>query len=208
MMRVDPASCRAEDLAAARDWLRAGRIVAYPTDTFYGLAVDPTNAAAVQALFDLKGRDPRVAMPLIAASMEQVRAIAGPLNDASSRLARAAWPGPLSLVLDASPAIAAEVHASRHTIAIRIPAHRVASALADAFGGAITATSANVSGEPPVSSAGALGVVGRDPRVIVVDGGTTPGGAPSTIVDARGDAPVLIRDGAIAWNRVLDWLKR
>jgi tRNA A37 threonylcarbamoyladenosine synthetase subunit TsaC/SUA5/YrdC len=59
-----------------------------------------------------------------------------------------------------------------------------------------------------VSSADALGVIGRDPRVLVVDGGATPGGTPSTIVDARGDAPVLIRDGAIAWNRVLDWLKR
>jgi L-threonylcarbamoyladenylate synthase len=208
MMRVDPANCRAEDLAAARDWLRAGHVVAYPTDTFYGLAVDPTNTAAVQALFDLKGRDPRVAMPLIAASMAQVRAIAGPLNDPSSRLARAAWPGPLSLVLDASPAVAAEVHAGRGTIAIRIPAHRVACALAEALGGAITSTSANVSGEPPVSSADALGVIGRDPRVLVVDGGATPGDTPSTIVDARGDAPVLIRDGAIAWNRVLDWLKR
>jgi L-threonylcarbamoyladenylate synthase len=208
MMRVDPAGCRAEDLAAARDWLRAGHVVAYPTDTFYGLAVDPTNTAAVQALFDLKGRDPRVAMPLIAASMGQVRAIAGPLNAPSSRLARAAWPGPLSLVLDASPAVATEVHAGRGTIAIRIPAHRVACALAEAFDGAITATSANVSGEPPVSSADALGVIGRDPRVLVVDGGATPGGTPSTIVDARGDAPVLIRDGAIAWNRVLDWLKR
>jgi L-threonylcarbamoyladenylate synthase len=207
MTRVDPATCRAEDLAAARDWLRAGGIVAFPTDTFYGLAVDPTSAAAVQALFDLKGRDPRVAMPLVAASMAQVRSAAAAIDDASSRLARAAWPGPLSLVLDASPAIAAEVHAGRHTIAIRIPAHRVAAALAEAFGGAITATSANVSGEPPVSSAGALGLVGRDPRVLVVDGGTTPGGAPSTIVDARGDAPMLIRDGAIAWKRVLDWLE-
>jgi L-threonylcarbamoyladenylate synthase len=207
MTRVDPATCRAEDLAAARDWLRAGGIVAFPTDTFYGLAVDPTSAAAVQALFDLKGRDPRVAMPLVAASMAQVRSAAAAIDDASSRLARAAWPGPLSLVLDASPAIAAEVHAGRRTIAIRVPAHRVAAALAEAFGGAITATSANVSGEPPVSSAAALGVVGRDPRVLVVDGGTTPGGAPSTIVDARGDAPVLIRDGAIAWKRVLDWLE-
>ncbi len=208
MMRVDPATCRAEDLAAARDWLRAGGIVAFPTDTFYGLAVDPTNTAAVRALFDLKGRDARVAMPLIAASMAHVRAVAGPINDASLRLARAAWPGPLSLVLDASPAVATDVHAGRGTIAIRIPAHRVASELAEAFGGAITATSANVSGEPPVSSADALGVIGRDPRVFVIDGGATPGGVPSTIVDARGDAPVLIRDGAIAWNRVLDWLER
>jgi L-threonylcarbamoyladenylate synthase len=103
--------------------------------------------------------------------------------------------------------MAAEVHGGAGTIAIRVPDHRVARALADAFGAPITATSANRSGEPPVQSAGELTFHADAGMLLVIDGGVTPGGAPSTIVDARGDAPVLVRAGAIAWNRVLESLQ-
>lgn len=202
-MRVDPVEGGPLDLAEARDWLRAGRIVAFPTDTFYGLAADPSSPDAVRALFDVKGRDASMAMPLIAARLDQVRRAGGPLNAAAERLARAFWPGPLSIVLDAAGTIVPEVHAGRQTVAIRIPAHRIAVALAEAFGGAITATSANLSGQPPVSRASALGPVAADPRVLVVDAGETPGGAPSTIVDVRDDPPRLIRPGALAWEDIL-----
>jgi L-threonylcarbamoyladenylate synthase len=205
MMRVDPATCTVADLAQACAWIRAGGIVAYPTDTFYGLAVDPTSDAAVAALFDVKGRDATVAMPLIAASTAQVQAVAA-IDAASSRLARAFWPGPLSLVLDALPAVASAVHAGRYTVALRVPAHRVAQALAAACGLPITSTSANRSGEPPVSTVEGLATLARDPRLLVVDGGVTPGGLPSTIVDARVVPPRLVREGAIAWSRVLDCL--
>ena len=208
MILVDPATCRAEDLEPARLWLQSGHIVALPTDTFYGLAVDPTSEAAVRALFDLKGRDPRTAMPLIAASLAQVQALLGALGASSRRLADAFWPGPLSLILDAPDRIAPAVHGGRRTVAIRVPAHPVARGLAAAFGGVVTATSANRSGEPPASTVEGLGPVGVDPRVLVIDGGAAPGGAPSTIVDARGAQPVLVREGAIAWIRVLDCLQR
>lgn len=205
MIRVDPAACAVADLSEACDWIRGGGVVAYPTDTFYGLAVDPTSDAAVAALYDLKGRDPGVAMPLIAASTTQVRVVAE-MDAASSRLAEAFWPGPLSLVLDALPVVSPAVHAGRHTVAVRVPAHRVAQMLAAACGVPITSTSANRSGEPPVSTVVGLAVLARDPRLLVIDGGVTPGGLPSTIVDARLAPPRLVREGAIAWNRVLDCL--
>jgi len=206
MIRVDPATCTVADLVEASAWIRAGGVVAYPTDTFYGLAVDPTSDTAVAALFDLKGRDPGVAMPLIAASLAQTMAITTSIDDASSRLARTFWPGALSLILDAGPAISPAVHAGRHTIAVRVPAHRVEQTLAAACGTAITSTSANRSGALPVSTADGLAELAADPRVRVVDGGATPGGLPSTIVDVRSGPPRLIREGAIAWNRVLDCL--
>lgn len=202
MIRVDPDACTPADLAAACAWIAGGGIVAYPTDTFYGLAVDPASAEAVQALFDAKGREASMAMPLIAASAAQVETIAE-LDAASRRLADAFWPGPLSLVLTARPVIAPAVHAGRGTVAVRVPAHRVAQVLAEGCGRAITATSANRSGQPPVAVAADLDAIARDPRVLVVDGGTTPGGRPSTIVDARG-VPQLVREGAIPWSRVLD----
>jgi len=202
-IRIETAQPLARALQPAIDWLRDGRIVAFPTDTLYGLAVDPKSSAAVRALFDLKGRTARMALPLIAASTDQVAAFFGPLGAVSARLAGEFWPGPLSLVLDAPSSVVTEVHAGRRTLAIRVPAHDIARALARAWGAPLTATSANRTGEAPTNSADALGAIADDDRVLVIDGGVAPGGAPSTIVDARGTLPVLVREGAIAWDRVL-----
>jgi L-threonylcarbamoyladenylate synthase len=203
---VDPSICRLEDLAPAVEWLRRGGVVAFPTDTFYGLAVDPWSPAAVQALFDVKGRDAQQALPLVGASTAQVEAACGPLPATASRLAAAFWPGPLSLVLDAPASIAAEVHAGHGSIAIRVPDQAIGRALCEAFGRPVTATSANRSGDPPARSLDDLGAVGADERVWIVNGGLSPGGRPSTIVDARGARVACVRAGAIAWPRVLESL--
>jgi L-threonylcarbamoyladenylate synthase len=146
-------------------------------------------------------------LPLIAASADQVVSRCGALNAASARLARVFWPGPLSLVLDAPQWIADAVHAGTRTVAVRVPAHMVARALAERFGSLITSTSANLTGQPPASAASSLAPMAADARVLVIDGGDTPGGAPSTIVDVRGARAVCVRAGAIAWNRVLESLE-
>jgi L-threonylcarbamoyladenylate synthase len=125
---------------------------------------------------------------------------------ATARLARAFWPGPLALLVDAPAWMAGGVHAGTGAVAVRVPAHGLARALAAAFGAPVTATSANRSGEPPASSASALAPIAADARVLVVDGGPTPGGAPSTIVDARGARAVCVRAGAVPWDRVLELL--
>lgn len=206
MLRVDPSRCTEADLAAAVEWLRAGKLVAYPTDTFYGLAADPASETAIRGLFALKGREASAAIPLVASSVAQVEMWCG-LSQLSRRLADEFWPGPLSLVCEAPARVVAAVHAGRRTVAIRVPNHPIARALASAFGGPVTATSANRSGEAAVDCATALPWV-NDDRVLVVDGGETAGGAPSTIVDVRDRAPLLIREGAIAWDRVLHSLQR
>lgn len=206
MITVDPARCSVTDLDAAVQWLRAGHIVAYPTDTLYGLAADPTSEDAIRGLFALKGRSASAAIPLIAASLVQVEGWCG-LSQLSRRLAKTFWPGPLSLICEAPSTVVAAVHAGRRTVAIRVPDHLVARTLAEGLGRPITSTSANRSGEPAVDRAAALPWI-DDPRVLVVDGGSTAGGAPSTIVDARNHAPVLVREGAIAWDRVLHSLQR
>jgi L-threonylcarbamoyladenylate synthase len=206
MLRVDPAGVTANDLAPAVEALRRGQIVAFPTDTFYGLAVDPSSERVVHVLFALKGRAPAAAIPLVAGSLAQVERWCT-LSRSSRTLASTFWPGPLSLICDAPDAVVTAVHGGRRTVAVRVPDHPVARALTDAFGAPLTATSANPSGAPPASRA--LDVPwNRDDMVLIVDGGQTPGGAPSTIVDARGGTPVLIRDGAVAWNRVLHSLQR
>jgi L-threonylcarbamoyladenylate synthase len=129
------------------------------------------------------------------------------LGSTDARLAARFWPGPLSLVFDAPASVAPETHAGRRSIAIRVPAHAVARSLCEAFGGPVTATSANRAGAPPARAAGELGSVGDDPHVLIIDGGEVPGGAPSTIVDARARPPLLVREGAISWTRVLESLQ-
>jgi L-threonylcarbamoyladenylate synthase len=143
-------------------------------------------------------------MPLVAASTAQVDEWCGGLDSASARLARVFWPGPLSLIVDVPPGVVDAVHGGVRSVAVRVPAHVVARALAASFGAPITATSANRSGAVPAAVAGALGALADDPQVLVIDSGPTPGGEPSTIVDARHAPPRLVRAGAVAWDRVLD----
>lgn len=206
LVRIDPASFDVAALAPAVEWLRSGRVVAFPTDTFYGLAVDPASASAVRELFDLKGRAADMPVPLVAGSSAQVIEAFGSIGGAAGRLAARFWPGPLSLLLDAPASIDAHVHGGTGAVAVRVPDHPIARALALAFGRPVTATSANRTGAPPVRTADALALGPRE-SLLVVDGGVTPGGGPSTIVDARAGPARLVRAGAIAWDRVLESLQ-
>lgn len=190
-------------LQVAAVWILSGRVVAYPTDTFYGLAVDPSSPEAVAALFALKGRAAEMAVPLVAASLEQVEESFGRLTGQSEHLARVFWPGPLSLILDAPTWMAPAVLGGGGTAAVRVPDHAVARQLAAAVGRPITATSANPSGAPPARHANDLQWLAAGADVLLLDGGVTRGGLPSTLVDARGATPRCLRAGAIAWDRVL-----
>lgn len=205
MLRVNPANARAVDLTPAVAWLRKGGIVAFPTDTLYGLAVDATSADAVAGLFELKGRE-SAALPFVAASRQQVEAWCG-LSERDARLASTFWPGPLTLIRPVPPDVVRQAHAGLGTVAVRVPDHSIARALAEAWGSPVTATSANRSGQPPASRVADLASIAST-RLLIIDGGDAPGGAPSTIVDAREEPPRLVRAGAVAWERVLDSLQR
>ena len=207
MRRVAVNAERPEPVAIAQavEVLRGGGVVAFPTDTLYGLAADPRDGDAIARLFALKGRAMTVAVPLIASDFEQAVTAAefGPMP---RRLADAFWPGPLSLVVPAKPGISPTVLAGGSTVAIRVPAHAVARELARAFGFCVTATSANPSGHRPPDYADA--VVQALPDVdLLLDAGHVPGGEPSTIVSFDNDIPILVRAGALAWDRVLKSLQ-
>jgi L-threonylcarbamoyladenylate synthase len=196
----DPAA-----IAAAVEVLRAGGVVAFPTDTLYGLAVDPRNAEAVERLFALKARDRNVAVPLVSSDLEQAM-MAGEFGPRERRVADVFWPGPLSVVVPARPVIARASRGGGRTIAIRVPAHAVARELAAAFGFCVTATSANTAGQPPAVSASAVALALPDVDLLL-DGGHAPGGAPSTLVAFDNDGPVLLRAGVVAWDRVIKSLQ-
>lgn len=195
-----------ERLEHAAGVLRRGGVVAYPTDTLYGLAADPRSAAAVAKLFTVKERTPGHAIPLIAADLAQVEE-AAVMTALAYRLAHSFWPGPLSLVLQARPGIVTSIRAADHSIAIRIPASDPARALARAAGFCITSTSANLSGQPPTADPLVLRRAMGERLDDLLDGGMAPGGLPSTIVDARGPVVSLVRAGAVPWERVLESLQ-
>jgi len=203
---VDPGSPQRDAIQEAAKWILSGGIVALPTDTLYGLAADPFSTAAVARLFLVKGRAAERAVPLIAADAEQVTVHLGPLSAAAARLAERFWPGPLTLLVAAPRGLAPDVTGGTGRVGVRVPAHDVARAICRAAGRPITATSANLSGEPataePAEVERTLGA-GID---LLIDTGPTRGGAPSTIVDATGAEPALVRAGAIAWDEIRVWL--
>ena len=192
----DPAVIR-----EAGDMIRAGLVVAYPTDTLYGLAVDPRNAEAVKRLYALKGRAESSPLTLIAADLAHVRAV-GEMTPHAERLAERWWPGPLTIVVRAHAILAPETLAGGSTVGVRIPDHAVAVALARDTGFAITATSANRSDAPAASTADAVALSLPDVDGIV-DAGPVRGGAPSTLVDASQSDVTLVRHGVVPWDKVL-----
>jgi L-threonylcarbamoyladenylate synthase len=205
-MRVN--AVHPDDVAMRRavEILARGGVVAFPTETLYGLAVDATDRLAVDRVFTLKGRDRGVAIPLIASDRGQVDAWVGTLDATAERLAARFWPGPLTLVLPASARLPRALLAGGHTVAVRVSAHPVASALARALGKPITSTSANRSGDPATALADEVEAALGDAIDAILDAGACPGGPPSTIVDVTGAVPRLVREGAVPWERVLEFL--
>lgn len=204
---VDPRRPDAALLREVAGVLAAGEVVAYPTDTFYGLAVDPRSPVAVKRLFAAKGRAAETVVPVIAADLDQVAAQVGRMTDDDRRLATHLWPGPISLIIEAWPALVPGVTSADGTVAVRVPALAVAREIARAAGHPITATSANLTGRPaavtPDEVIRALG----EAVALIVDAGPAAGGPPSTIVRVRMGRAELVRAGAIPWSRVLELLQ-
>ena len=177
-------------------WLRRGGVVAYPTDTLYGLGADVFSPRAVARVFQVKGRPEGMALPVLLADPADLEGVAAQVPEAARRLARRLWPGPLTLVVRRHPRVPAAVTGGRDTVAVRVPDHPVPRALCRRLGSPITGTSANRSGGPdPVTAEDVRRQLG-DVVDYIIDGGPAPAGRPSTIVDVSGAAPRVLRLGA------------
>lgn len=187
-------------LSAARRALASGEVVAFPTETFYGLAADARSGSAAVKVFAAKGRPADAPIALIAKDLEDVRRLSDrALPDSAVALAAAFWPGPLTLVIHASTDVPSALTAGTGTIGVRVSPHPIAAALCEAF--PITATSANVTGRPALRHASA--VAAELPGIaMVLDGGETPGGLASTLVDLTQDPPRILRDGAVTADAI------
>jgi L-threonylcarbamoyladenylate synthase len=188
---TDPAT-----LQQAVATLRNGGLVAYPTDTVYGLAALPTDDAAIDRLFAAKGRDVEKAVPLLIASPADLALVAGDVPEAVRLLMHAFWPGALTIVLPRAAGFRSK--ALDGTVAVRVPDHPVPRELVRLLGAPITGTSANVSGGPDPLAADDVRAQLGEAVDLIIDGGPCPGGRPSTVVDCTVDPPRVVRQGPVS----------
>lgn len=182
---------------------RGGGLIVYPTETFYGLGADPFNPEAIKKLFLLKGRPAESPVSVIVKDVEMLSRITARVPPLAARLMDRFWPGPLTIVFDALPGVPDELTAKTGAIAARVSSNPVCRRLLDELDAPITATSANPSGKDPAASVAAVLDYFESRIDILIDGGPLAGGAGSTIVDCRGDAPVIVRHGRITEAEIM-----
>lgn len=187
--------------------LRAGEAVVFPTETFYGLGVDALNRAALERLFQLKGRDPGKPVALIAADLLMVARVVTEIPPVARRLARQFWPGPLTIVLPARPELARELTNGDGGVGIRVSPHPTAMELTRRLDSPITATSANLAGEPSARTLTQAWNSFGSAVAAYVDGGTLNGESPSTVIALEGASIRIIRSGAVPEDKVKQALR-
>ena len=202
ILRMDPAVVDARLIEEIASILLGDGVMAYPTETFYGLGAAGLSARAVSKIYKLKGRDPGKPLSLMASDLDMVREIAGEPTPAFLALAEEFWPGSLTLVLKAADMLPAFLKGPGGSVAVRIPPVAWIRRLAHELSQPLTATSANLSGGRETSDAAAVTAVFEGKIDLVIDGGMTPGGAPSTIVDLTGPEPRVLRQGVIPEAKV------
>jgi L-threonylcarbamoyladenylate synthase len=181
----------------AATFIKRGRVVAIPTDTFYGLCADPFNLAAVERVYRVKGRPESQALPILVNSIEQAVTLIRDVPNSFLMLAHKFWPGALTLIVEATHRLPLKVTGNTGRVAVRWPASKIATALIESAEGPITGTSANLSGHPSCSNAQQI-VEQLDGRLpLILDGGESGSTLASTIVRIDGDEWSIAREGAV-----------
>ena len=178
------------DIDAAKKYIQEGKVIAFPSDTCYGLAVDPTNPEAMQRLYALKSRSPEKAVSIIFPSINAAKEWAK-VPKGTEEILKSNLPGPFTFLLTPTPAYPLNTEA----VAIRIPDNPHTKKLSDVLGSSYTATSANISNEPACYSPSEMKVQGLHPDFII-DAGELPHNEPSTVIDLRSGEPVIVREGS------------
>jgi L-threonylcarbamoyladenylate synthase len=204
-MRIVRADSDGERVAA--EWLRGGGVAVIPTDTVYGLAARPADANAVQAVYRMKGRPEGMHLPVLAASLAQVRALGVAFTPGAEALARRWWPGPLTLAFGFAPGLDRPGWLDgRDEVAVRIPNHDFLRALLEQTG-VLVVTSANIHGAPTARTAQDVADGLGSSVDLVVDGGELQD-VPSTLVNVNGREPSVEREGALPRTAITDALQQ
>ena len=196
IIKLDPAHSE-QAFLRCREVVRAGGVIVYPTDTFYGLGADPANPVAVRKLFTIKGRQAGEPILLLIQSAQEVPSWAAEITSVAAGLMERFWPGPLTLVFKARATVLPELTGNTGTIGLRVPGSGLTRQLLSSLGTALTGTSANSSGGLSPRTAEEIEMHVGGMVDLILDGGAAPGGEPSTVADVRGELPKVIREGAV-----------
>ena len=206
-IKIDSKKDLQSAVTKAADVIKSGGLVAIPTESFYGLAVNATDVKAIHRLFDVKKRRGDRPILILIPSLKlldqyviHVPEIARPLIDAF-------WPGGLTLLFEAKPKLPRELTSGTGKVGVRLSSHPIATALAQAVGAPITGTSANISGQPPCSSAKEVFEQLGEKVDLILDGGETAGGKGSTVLDVTIDPPIVVREGMVSREEMEKCLK-
>ena len=204
LVRLDPERPDSDLIESAASIIRSGGLVAFPTETVYGLGADAMNEAAVQRVFEAKGRPADNPLIVHICSLEMLDRAAGRLSEKARLLAERFWPGPLTMVLDRNSRVAASVSSGLDTVAVRMPGCRIALDLISSAGTPVAAPSGNTSGRPsPTTAAHVLRDLGG--RIdMILDGGTTNIGIESTVLDVTTEPPLILRPGWITREQLAE----
>lgn len=198
ILRLSPQNPDAKLVQYAAQFITRGKVVAIPTDTFYGLAADPFNLSAVEQIYRIKGRPESRALPILVNSVDQAAGLVRSLPASFLTLAEKFWPGALTIVMEASYRLPLKVTGNTGRVALRMPNAQVVWSLIEAVGGPVTGTSANISGHPSCTNAELLIAQLGDRVPLVLDAGETGAVLASTILDLREDGWRIVREGRIA----------
>jgi len=197
ILKISDKESEEKVIARAAEILAGGGVIAYPTETFYGLGADATNPQAIEKIFAVKGRDFKNPVSLIIGKSGDIAPLVKDVPESAKKLMAAFWPGALTIVLRASDTISPLLTAGSGKIGLRISSHPLAMKIALKLNKPLTATSANLSGAPECSLASEVAAQIGDTIDAIVDGGQTQGGKASTLVDVTCDPPVILREGTI-----------
>ena len=191
----------------AASHVKAGSVIAFRTDTFYGLGADPFNHEALGKLLALKGRDDGKPILLVISDTSEVTRFNAHRGKLFDLLSARHWPGALTLIVTARPNLLRELTAGTGTIGLRLPGDEEVREFIRACGGALTATSANLAGEPPARTAGEVATSFPSGLSLIVDGGAARTAEPSTVLDVSQDKARLIREGAVSWRALQETIR-
>jgi len=196
VFRVDPMEPAAGPVREAAEAVLRGGVIAFPTDTVYGLSCSLMDPAAVEFIYRLKKRPSHLSVIALLPEPDAVHPLVDALPEVGEALMKRFWPGPLSIIFKASSLVPLRLHGERGTIALRVPRHPLCEALLAAVGGPLVSSSANLSGQPPCVDADEIRRVFGNQLDVLLDGGPSPASLPSTVVDVSSGRVELVRQGA------------
>ena len=208
ILRLDPKKTPSKAIRRMARILRSGGLIVFPTDTFYGLGGDGFSPAVIRSIFSLKLRDTSRPLLVLISDLEMVRPLARDIPPVFWKIAEEFWPGPLTIALWASAAVPRELLGGGESLAVRLPAVFWLRELVREAGVPVIATSANISGEGEISTAEQAQRIFAGKVEMIVDGGLTPGGAPSTVLDLTAALPRIVRQGAVSTSRLKEFFQQ